>query len=429
MLRLREHPLPAITPNDALVPQDPTIKQATNAVLTRLRDLGWLNLPSIDDYLTEAKPRRQEATLDYVRAERPGKVVRAPGPVTFTRQERWQDRLAVLLAYVEREGHANVPWEHVEEGSALGKWVGAERAQHRRGRMSPARGQVLTGLPGWTWDAVEESWETGYQRLLAYQAREGHIRVPTHHRDDDGYPLGTWVRSHRRSGGGRRTITDEQRTRLEALPGWSYEAVKEVFWERAAAAFEAYVTREGRCYTPRHHREDGININAWSKQQRAKYHRGELASDRVARLEAVPGWSWSPQEDAWERGFAVLMSHVGEHGSAAVRRDETRDGYPLGAWAGEQRNRHTRGTLDAVRRARLEALPGWTWDPHADSWERHFAALEGFVAREGHARVPTDHVEAGLPLASWVIRHRQSASAAETAAGGSDPVRGVRRAP
>jgi hypothetical protein len=407
LLRLREHPLRFITPNDALLPKDPTIKQATNALLTRLRDLGWLDLPCIDEYLTETEPRRQDAALDHVRAERPGKIVRAPGPVTFTRQERWRDGLAVLLAYVEREGHANVPWEHVEQGFALGQWVGAKRAQHRRGRMSAAREHVLAGLPGWTWDAVEESWETGYQRLPAYRDREGHIRVPTHYRDDDGYPLGVWVRSHRRCGGGRRTITDAQRSRLEALPGWSYDAVKDVFWERAAAAFEAYVARQGRCDTPRHHREDDINIDAWSKQQRAKYHRGELAPHRVARLEAVPGWSWSPQEDAWERGFANLRAHVAEHGTAAVRRDQTRDDYSLGAWVGEQRHRYTRGTLDARRRVRLETMPDWTWDPHAEAWERHFAALQEFVGREGNARVPTDHVEAGLSLASWVIRHRQ----------------------
>ena len=416
VLRLREEPLRPITPNDAVLLQDPTIKQATDAVLTRLRALGWLNLPGTDDYLAESEPRRQEESLDHVRAERPGKVVRAAGPVSFTRHERWQDGLAVLLAYVEREEHANVPFEHVEGGFALGKWVGAKRAQRRRGRMTPARQQVLEGLPGWTWDAVEESWEIGYQRLLAYQAREGHIRVPTHYREDDGYPLGVWVRSHRRSGGGRRTITAEQRARLEALAGWSYEPVKDLFWERAAAAFEAYVARERCCHTPRHHREDGINIDAWSKLQRANYHRGDLAPERVARLEAVPGWSWAPQEDAWERGFAALLAYAAEHGSAAVRRDEIRDGYPLGAWAGEQRNRHTRGNLDASRRERLEALRGWTWDPHADSWERHFAALQAFVAREGHARVPTDHVEAGLPLASWVIRHRQDYKAGKVPA-------------
>jgi hypothetical protein len=407
VLRLREEPLCPITPADVMVAKDPTIKVATDAVLAKLRDLGWLDVPGTAAYLAEAAPRRQEEALEHVRRERPGKVVRAPGPVLWTRNQRWEGALACLLAYVEREGHANVPYEHSEDEFTLGKWVGAKRMQRRRGRLSADRESLLEALPGWTWDAVEEHWEVGYQRVQQFLGREGHIRVPTHYRDADGYPLGTWVRSHRRQGGGRRSITEEQQGRLEALPGWSYEPVKDVFWERAATAFEAFAAREGHCRTPRDQREDGVNIDAWSKQQRAKFHRGELLPDRAFRLEAVVGWSWAPQEEAWEVGFAALLAHVTEHGTAAVRRDETRDGYPLGSWAGEQRNRHTRGSLDPERRGRLEALAGWTWDPHVESWERYYEALLAFVAREGHARVSTDHVEGGLPLAAWVIRHRQ----------------------
>ena len=407
VLRVREEPLRAITPADVVLTKDPTIKVATDAVLAQLRDLGWLDVPGTTEYLAEAAPRRQQETLEHVRRERPGKVVKVPGPVRWTRTQRWEGAFACLLVYVEREGHANVPYEHVEDEFTLGKWVGAKRMQRRRGRLSAERERLLEALPGWTWDAVEDAWELGFQRLLDYQARVGHIRVPTSYRDDDGYPLGTWVRSHRREGGGRRTITDEQQTRLEALPGWTYEPSRDVYWERAATAFEAFAAREGHCRTPRYHREDGIDLDGWSKQQRAKYHRGGLPPERASRLEAVVGWSWTPQEEAWEVGFAALVAHVAEHGTAAVRRDETRNGYPVGSWAGDQRNRHTRGTLDPERRARLEALAGWTWDPHGDSWERHYDALLAFVAREGHARVPTDHVEGDLPLASWVIRHRQ----------------------
>jgi hypothetical protein len=52
--------------------------------------------------------------------------------------------------------------------------------------------------------------------------REGHPKVPAEHREADGYPLGSWARSHRRPGGGRRTITADQRARLKALPGWPH---------------------------------------------------------------------------------------------------------------------------------------------------------------------------------------------------------------
>ena len=218
--------------------------------------------------------------------------------------------------------------------------------------------------------------------------------------------VSTWVRSHRRAGGGRRTITFEQQTRLEAVPDWTYAASKDAFWERAATAFETFAGREGRCHTPRHHREDGINIDAWSKQQRARFLRGDLSAERALRLEAIPGWSWSPQLDAWEQGFAVPGTRGGNRNSCGPPRPGARR---LPAWrlgGGAAQPPHP-GQIAPERRERLEALNGWTWDPHGDSWERHYEALRAFVAREGHARVPTDHVEDDLPLASWVIRHRQ----------------------
>jgi hypothetical protein len=152
---------------------------------------------------------------------------------------------------------------------------------------------------------------------------------------------------------------------------------------------------------------DGLNIDAWSKQQRARYIAGNLDPDRAARLEELPGWSWRPQEDAWEIGFAALLSHLNAGGDNAGPEGATPDGYPLRAWIAEQRARASEGTLEPRRRHRLETVPGWIWSVHEDSWQRHYERLVTFVEREGHARVPTDHVEAGLPLASWVIRHRQ----------------------
>ena len=416
VLRLREDPLPAVGAADALVPRDVTIKQAADAVLTRIAALGWVALPNLSDYLEEAEPRRVDLALAHVQAERPGRKVRLPGPRKYSRVQRWEQGLAMLRDFVAREGHANVPWEHVEGSVLLGKWVGAKRAQHRRGRMDPDRARVLSGLPGWLWDAVEEQWENGYQHLLTFLDREGHLDVPAYYWDDDGFPLGSWVRSHRRPGGGRRTITAEQQERLEAVPGWTYASTNDTFWGKAVAAFDAFARREGHCQTPRGHRENGINIDAWSKHVRTRYHRGTLSPDRAEELESVPGWSWRPQEDLWEDGFAALVAHASMTGSCAVPRTGVESGYSLAAWAREQRKRHAEGSLPATRRARLEGVPGWTWDPHEESWERHYAAIQQFVAREGHARVPTDHIEAGLPLASWVIRHRQDHKAGKVPA-------------
>jgi hypothetical protein len=57
-----------------------------------------------------------------------------------------------------------------------------------------------------------------------------------------------------------------------------------------------------------------------------------------------------------------LMDHVEHHGDARVPQSYIAvDGYKPGLWVNTQRTKHAKGTLDAERERRLQALPGWTW--------------------------------------------------------------------
>ena len=42
---------------------------------------------------------------------------------------QWEKNYALLRAFVEREGHANVPRKHVEDGEQLGVWLGRQRTR------------------------------------------------------------------------------------------------------------------------------------------------------------------------------------------------------------------------------------------------------------------------------------------------------------
>ena len=61
------------------------------------------------------------------------------------------------------------------------------------------------------------------------------------------------------------------------------------------------------------------------------------------------------------------------------------------------------------RRQRLEALPGWSWDPHSDQWEEGLFHLKQFSERKWHCRVPAKHItDDGYPLGAWVNTQRTS---------------------
>ena len=89
----------------------------------------------------------------------------------------------------------------------------------------------------------------------------------------------------------------------------------------------------------------------------------------------------------------------------APRGFKTTTGYRLGSWAGVQRQ--AKDKLPSERKTRLEALPGWSWDPYSDMWEEGFRHIKEFVDKEGHAKVSQSHTTAeGYRLGLWVNSQR-----------------------
>ena len=65
----------------------------------------------------------------------------------------YQEGLAYLKAFIEREEHARVPARHTEGGFNLGAWVARRRQDFKKGKLSEERIADLTALKGWVWEA------------------------------------------------------------------------------------------------------------------------------------------------------------------------------------------------------------------------------------------------------------------------------------
>jgi superfamily II DNA or RNA helicase len=336
-------------------------------------------------------------------ADRERRLQELPGWSWDIRTDQWEEGFRHLLRYIEQNGDAFIPKSSEFDGYKLGQWAGTQRNFRAQGRLDADRERRLEQVPGWTWSSVVDIWGARFRQLLEYVERQGDARVPFSY-SMDGNKLGQWVVTQR-AAYSKGTLGAERASQLQQLPGWTWDPIADQ-WEEGFSHLMRYVERHGHARAPVSCTLDGYRLGTWVNGQRSKHNEEALDAERRRRLEELPGWTWNAIADHWEEGFCRLLKYVEHHGDARVPRSYVIDGCNLGAWVTGQRSSYTKGRLDAERQRRLEALPGWTWDPHADRWEEGFRQLSLYVGQHGDPRVPDSYSVDSFPLAQWVRRQR-----------------------
>ncbi len=335
---------------------------------------------------------------------------RLPGWTWDIRQDQWELGVQRLTEFIGKHGHTLIPAKLVVDGYRLGTWVNSQRTRYMEGSLEQDRIDRLEAVSGWTWDARAEMWEIGFQRLSEYVAQHGDARVPASF-VVDGFKLGQWV-SVQRVNFNNGTLTEDRKSRLGALPGWSWD-VKIDLWEDGFRRLKQHVERNGQALPKQSYADaDGYRLGSWVTTQRQQHARGRLEPDRILRLEALPSWSWNTRDAKWDEGFRRLSHYAEQHGKAQMPQwYEDEDKYRLGSWVTTQRTEYDKGTLSVERQCRLEELPGWSWDPGADAWEEHFVQVLDYVKKYGTSRVPQHYKVDGFRLGGWVQKQRNNFAA------------------
>lgn len=343
----------------------------------------------------------QRNTVDSLLPGRKARLEALPGWRWNPHADSWEEGFRYLNEFADREGHCKVATLYKNgDGYRLGQWIAVQR--NTVNSLSPERKARLEALRGWVWDVIAAQWEEGFRYLAEFADREGHCRVNGDYKTEARFRLGQWVGAQRVN---RDSMPADRTARLEGLPGWLWDAIAEQ-WEEGFRYLKEFVAQEGHARVLDYYETvDGFQLGNWIGRQRST--RDSLSPERKARLKALPGWSWDARTDRWEDGFRHLEEFADQTGHCRVVRGyKTADGYPLAGWVNHQR--HRRNTrLSPERRARLEALPDWSWDPHADKWEEGFRYLTEFANRAGHCRVSTTYKTAdGYRLGQWVSVQR-----------------------
>lgn len=338
-------------------------------------------------------------------------------------QLSWVSNFAILEKFVEREGHANVPQDHQEEGFPLGQWVANQRNQARRESLSEDRKRSLESLPGWTWNKNDASFAAIIEALRSFYERNGHYRIPHQHVENEIH-LGRAIKNLRRSYMERPDLFESGRKELvESLPSWDWRP-SESQPQKNHEALLSFLEREGHIFPSKAHVENGVHLYGWMNRMRRAYRAGKLPRKQIEALESLPGWNWEYQDsskrpnsalpprnrraDTFDQRVEILRAYVIDSGGRLPSlTQKTHEGHSVGQWSGQWRRQWREGSLTHDQVSILEAIPGWKWDPFNDAWERHFQLLVDYCKENGDVRIPIAATYRGIRLGHWVATQRR----------------------
>ncbi|CAB9512839.1 Helicase associated domain [Seminavis robusta] len=266
-------------------------------------------------------------------------------------EEFWNQKNELLCQYVEREGDCDPPGTHIERGVSLRWWVRQQRDARKKDNLEAWQVEKLDQI-GFVWDFHEENWNTLYQALLSFKAREGHCDVPRRHVEED-VKLGNWV------------IRQRIARKKDKLDSWKVEKLDQIgfvwdplkaSWNSFCQALLAFKAREGHCDVPKRHVEGGVNLGRWVEHQRHARKKDKLLDEwKVQQLEQV-GFIWNAPDWRWEQNFHLCKEYVSETGKTSVPVSYEKGGVKLGLWYHRQLGLYQKEKLEDSRRQRMEEL-------------------------------------------------------------------------
>ena len=200
---------------------------------------------------------------------------------------RWHLRFGALKKYMEE--HGEEPDQDTEfEGLKIGSWLTAQRAAHKKGKLSKDR-EVLLDQLGVEWGAfwdTERSWVRHMAACSTFFDDTG--KLPTQgDESSDGLKIGVWL-SHQRRRFRKGQLREDRKDNLEKLLGKVLEPQK-ARWKRNLAAYKDYVEKTGK-QPERRTVHEGVAIGNWLiNSVRSK--KDKLPTELVEKLDAL-GFLW-----------------------------------------------------------------------------------------------------------------------------------------
>ncbi|WP_103529718.1 DEAD/DEAH box helicase [Streptomyces sp. SM12] len=288
-------------------------------------------------------------------------------------RDDWQRGHAALRAFVGREGHAQVPYGHIEETGQfpLGRWVSEQRRAFGAGEMKARRAEDLERL-GMVWDVPDAAWQANLAAARAYYEEHATLAAPRG-AVALGRPVGQFLANSRRPEALERF--PERAAALAAIdPDWN--APWSPTWQRHYAALRELIGDEpegAAAAVPPGVTVYGLDVGKWAAQQTQRKTWDGLQEGQRERLEdlgvrpgpAAPSRAPVPAQrrlTAFDKGVAAMRAWRAREGDTPPSRahvehvviDGQEHAIKLGIWRSNTRSR--KAGLSEKQRAVLDEL-------------------------------------------------------------------------
>lgn len=193
-------------------------------------------------------------------------------------------------------------------------------------------------------------------------------------------------------------------------------------WRLMIPLLTAWAQTHGHTAVPAGTRVNGHHLGRWCAQQRRAYAANILSARHVARLDAVPTWSWTTKGAWWTCDHAAITviarraRGLDLHDPAVSNTRLSSRGAKtftptVGRWCAQQRRAYRDGELSGRHTLLCAQIPGWTWTAGVPEREaRMVDALAEWAEGHGHADVPPDATWGRLPLGEFIaaVRRRRA---------------------
>ena len=263
-------------------------------------------------------------------------------------ESSWDVNFGKLVKFKEEYGHCRVPWGYKTD-QELAMWVSRQRKFFSKGQLSPERFSRLQKVD-FVWNPQFSDWEQMFERLKLYKSKFGHCRISQGSKTHK--ELGTWIADTRKSYSKKR-LSEEQISKLESL-GFEWDPITSD-WDRMFQCLKSYKAEHGDCLVPQRF-EASRELGTWCSNQRMRYAREKLSSDRILKLESI-GFTWSLKQPTrtWDENFDLLQSFKLKNGHCRVP-ISNKAGPSFAYWVKNQRSAFSKKKLSAERIAKLKAI-------------------------------------------------------------------------